>query len=194
MRHALRIFLITLALVLIGLALTPRATPAQVIDPCDSSYAIPYWWQLRPERPCDGDSVTLVFGSCRDCVEILGYAWPDSGPLRLDLRVREACPLTLVCRPDTLEIPLGAFVAGRHELRYEVRAGVIRRDSGFCTVMRRDTLRFAVGCVEPPQPLPFVTRVQIGSPPPCVDCPPQICPGAPIPDPQPFSPALRPTV
>jgi hypothetical protein len=72
MRHALRIFLLALALVLIGLALTPKATPAQETGPCDPHRPIPYWWHLRPAQPCGGDSVTLVFNSCRPCVEILG--------------------------------------------------------------------------------------------------------------------------
>lgn len=48
MRHALRIFLITLALVIIGLALTPKATPAQGTDPCDPDRPVPYGWHLRP--------------------------------------------------------------------------------------------------------------------------------------------------
>ena len=182
MRHALRIFLITLALILIGLALTPRATPAQGVAPCTPDRPIPYWWHLRPEQPCGGDQVTLVFGSCQDCVELLGYAWPDSGALRLDLRVRDVCPMTLVCRPDTLEIPLGVFAAGSHRLNYDVRAGVVYGDSGFCYVTRRDSILFRVGCPEPPPgPLPFVSTVRIGPPPTCPTCPPRICPGEPIP-------------
>lgn len=181
MRHVLRILLITLALILVGLALAPEATPAPLSGPCDPGRPIPYGWQLRPAAPCAGDSVTVVFGSCRDCVEILGCTRPDSGTLRLGLRVREVCPLTLACRPDTLAFPLGVFAVGRHELLCEVRADVVRGDSGLCTVTRQDTLRFAVGCPEPPKPLPFVSTLRIGPPPPCADCPPRICPGEPIP-------------
>jgi len=182
MRHALRIFLITLALVLIGLALTPRAAPARVIDPCDPSRAIPYWWHLRPERPCDGDSVTVVFTSCRPCVEILGYEWPDhSLPPRLNLRVRDACPLD-ACLPDSVEVPLGRLAAGFYHVNYRVRAGVVFGDSGFCYVERPDSLKFLVDCDEPPpSPLPFTSLIRIGPPPPCASCPPRICPGELIP-------------
>ena len=182
MRHALRIFLLTLALVLIGLALTPKATPAQVIDPCAPDRSIPYGWHLRPASPCGNDSVTVVFTSCRPCVEILGHEWPDhSLPLRLDLRMRHVCLLD-VCLPDSLEVPLGRFAVGRHQLNYRVRAGVVVGDSDFCYVERPESLRFLVGCPEPPpSPLPFTSLIQIGPPPPCADCPPRICPGEPIP-------------
>jgi hypothetical protein len=182
MRHVLRIVLITLALILIGLALTPNATPAQGLDPCAPDRAIPYGWHLRPAQPCGGDSVTLVFGSCRDCVELLGFEGPDSLGARLDLRMRAMCPLTLMCRPDSLEVPLGRHAVGNYQLSYEVRAEIFA-DSGSCLVTRRDSLRFVVGCPEPPLPgsLPFVSTVRIGPPPPCADCPPRICPAEPIP-------------
>jgi len=182
MRHVLRIVLITLALVLIGLALTPKATPAQVIDPCAPDRSIPYGWHLRPADPCGNDSVTVVFTSCRPCVEILGYEWPnDSLPLRLNLRMRDLC-LLAVCLPDSLEVPLGRLAAGRHQLDYRVRAGVVVGDSDFCYVERSDSLRFTVTCAgPPPSPLPFTSLIQIGPRPPCVDCPPLICPDKPIP-------------
>ena len=183
MRHVLRILFITLALVLIGLALTPRATPAQGTDPCDPNRPIQYWWHVRPAQPCGNDSVTVVFTSCRDCVELLGFEWPDSGAARLDLRVRVVCPLTLVCGPDSIEVPLGRLATGRYQLRYQVHAGVVSSDSGFCYVDRPDTLSFLVGCPVPPPPgtLPYTGLIQIGPPPPCTACPPRICPGAPIP-------------
>ena len=52
-----------------------------------------------------------------------------------------------------------------------------------CTIVRHDSLRFDVGLCGPPPPgiLPFVTRVQIGRPGPCLECPPRICPGDSIP-------------
>jgi hypothetical protein len=186
MRHALRIFLLALALVLIGLALTPKATPAQETGPCDPHRPIPYWWHLRPAQPCGGDSVTLVFNSCRPCVEILGCEWSNHAqPLRLDLRMLDVCLLD-VCLPDSLEVPLGRLAVGYHQLNYGVRAGVVFGDSGFCYVERPDSLRFMVGCPEPPPgpppgPLPFTSLIQVGPPPPCAGCPPRICPGRPIP-------------
>jgi len=183
MRHVLRILFITLALVLIGLALTPRATPAQGTDPCAPNRAIPYGWHLRPAVPCGGDSVAIVFTSCRDCVQILGVERPESGPLQLDLRVRDVCPLTLICRPDSVEMPLGQHAAGNYHLNYVVHAGVVHGDSGFCYVDRPDSLSFLVGCPEPPLPgtLPYTGLIQIGPPPPCNTCAPRICPGEPIP-------------
>ena len=182
MRHVLRIFLLTLAIVLVGLALAPRATPAQGLDPCDANLVIPYGWHLRPPAPCGNDSVTVVFNSCRDCVDLLAFEWADSGLAQLDLRMREMCPMALVCRPDSLEVPLGRLAAGHHQLNYQVRAEVVRGDSSLCTMTRSETLGFLVGCPEPqPGSLPFVTSVQVGPPPPCADCKPRICPGTPIP-------------
>ena len=180
MRYALRILFITLALVLLGLALSPKATPA---DPCDPNGAIPYGWHLRPAAPEAGDSVTVVFTSCRDCVELLGFEMPASGPARLDLRMRIVCPLTLICRPDSLEVPLGRHAAGRYQLSYLVHADVVLADSGLCTVERPDSLQFTVGGPVPPVPLPlpYTTEIRIGPPPLCTACPPRICPGAPIP-------------
>jgi hypothetical protein len=181
MRHVLRILFITLAMALIGLALTPRATPAQEPGPCDSSRVIPYGWHLRPLDPCGNDSVTVVFHSCRDCVDLLAFEWADSGAARLDLRVRDVCPMTLMCRPDSVEVPLGRLAAGRHQLNYQVRAEVIRGDSSLCLVTRSETLDFLVGCPEPqPGSLPYTSLIQIGPPPPCADCAPRICPGEPI--------------
>ena len=185
MRHVLRIFLITLALVIIGLALTPRATPAQSTNPCDANRPIPYGWHLRPAEPSGGDSVIVVFTSCRDCVELLDFEMPGSGPARLDLRMRDVCPMTLLCRPDSLEVPLGRLAAGRHRLCYGVHAGVVYGDSTFCYVDRPDTVDFVVGgTVTPPLPLPvlpYTSAIQIGPQPPCADCAPRICPDEPIP-------------
>src|SRR5512143_55702 len=182
MRHVARILLITLALILLGLALTPKASPAQTANPCDSTRLVPYWWDLSPQPPCANDSVSVVFRSCKDCVQLLSYEWPSSGPLRVYMRTQDVCPLTLVCRPDSLRIPLGRLAAGHYELAVDVVVGVVYGDSGYCTFTRRDTVRFWVGCpAPPPDSLPYVQRVVIGGTGPCTLCPPVICPGQPIP-------------
>ena len=182
MRQALRIALITLALAVLGLALTPKATPAQGTTPCDPMRQIPYGWHLRPAAPGDGDSVTVVFTSCRPCVDLLGFERPAVGQLRLDLRMRDLCLLD-VCLPDSLELPLGRMAAGTHRLSYQVHAGVVFGDSGFCYVDRADSLTFQVGGPVPPLPgtLPYTSLIQVGPPPPCATCPPRICPATPIP-------------
>ena len=183
MRHVLRIFLITLALVLIGLALTPKATPAQGFVPCDSSRTIPYWWHLRPAQPSNFDSVTVVFGSCGDCVQIDGCQKSLGNVMNLDLRARDVCPTTLVCRPDSCEVPLGRLVAGSYRFNVEVRADVTNGDSSVCYAARTDSIRFSVCCPEtlPPGTLPYTGLILIGPPPPCATCPPRICPGNSIP-------------
>jgi hypothetical protein len=185
MRHILRIVLITVALALIGLALTPKATPAQSTNPCDASRPIPYGWHLRPAEPSGGDSVIVVFTSCRDCVDLLDFEMSGSGQARLDLRMRDVCPMTLLCRRDSLEVPLGRLASGRHRLTYGVHAAVVYGDSAFCYVERPDTVDFVVGgTVTPPPPLPvlpYTSVIKIGPAPPCADCPPRICPDEPIP-------------
>jgi hypothetical protein len=183
MRSIARIAIIALALVLLGLAFTPKASPAQVAGPCDSTRHVPYGWHLLPAHPCGGDSVSLVFTSCRGCVDLIGFKRPDTGPSILDVRIQEVCPLSLVCRPDSIEVPLGALALGRYAFAVDVHATVARSDSAICTLTEHDTLAFVIGCPEPPQPgpLPFVSEIRIGPPPPCATCPPRICPGEPIP-------------
>ncbi len=127
MRHALRIFLLTLALILIALALTPRATPAQVPDPCDPNREIPYGWHLRPAQPCDGDtspSSSRRAGTAWTC-------WASNGGLRCGaarLRVPDVCPLTLVCTPDTARGAARAARARRPPDRLRDPGGVVYGD------------------------------------------------------------------
>ncbi len=189
MRHVLRILFFTLALVLLGLALAPRAVPAQAAGPCDATRQVPHWWVLRPGEPCDGDSVFVVFQSCRGCVDLTGYERPDSGRLRLDVAMPARCPVTDDCTLDELEVPLGRLARGTHALFYEIHASVAAGDSSAaCEFTREASLTFIV-CPTPPRgpvcdSLPYVQTVQIGPPVDCggdEDCVSGICPGEPIP-------------
>jgi hypothetical protein len=188
MRFVARIALLALALALLGLALTPKASPAQVAGPCSPDRPVPHWWYFRPEQPCEGDSVTVVFGSCRECVDLTGYSWSRVSGLVIEAGMPVECPAIDMCTFDSLEVPLGRFAAGFHQLPVLVSAAVADSDSVLCTIDHRDTLAFAVGCPPPPPPppppdslLPFVNRILIGAPPPCIECPPVICPFLPIP-------------
>ena len=87
MRTLARLILFALALVAAELAFTPSAAPAQAGNPCDPNRAIPIGWHLRPLVPCAGDSVTAVFTSCRECVDLLEIRRPRVGPLELSLRM-----------------------------------------------------------------------------------------------------------
>ena len=186
MRHVARIIFITLALALLGLALTPKASPAQAAGPCDPNRAIPYWWHLRPAVPCSGDSVSIVFGWCGECVEFATVTPPGEAPLTLYFRMKPVCPAITVCTPDSAVVPLGAMAAGNYALLVRVQAGVVHGDTGYCVVTRHDTLRFAITCPPPPPPppadsLPYVQNIVIGGPGPCNTCPPVACPDQPIP-------------
>jgi hypothetical protein len=186
MRTVARVLFCALALILLGLALTPTVSPAQGTVPCDPSFRVPYWWHLRPPEPCGGDSATLVFGSCKPCVDILGYRKPDLGPLELDVRAQRVCPASLVCFPDTVEVPLGRLVIGRYALHVLVNVSVMNGDSVLCQTTQLDSVAFTIGCPEPPPPppdslLPFVSRIRIGDPALCRECPSVICPFRPIP-------------
>ena len=174
MRHVLRILFLTLALVLLGLALAPRAVPAQAVGPCDPDRPVTHWWALRPGEPCDGDSVTLVFGSCGNCVDLVGYEWADrdTGVLHLDVAMPARCPVTEECVLDTLDVPLGRLAAGSHTLLYDLHVSVAAGDSTpACDFVQHASLRFTIGCPAPPGPacdsLPYVDVVEIGPP---VDC------------------------
>jgi hypothetical protein len=181
MRHALRILFLTLALVLLGLALAPRAVPAQAAGPCDSSRAVYYWHVTRPADPYPGDAVTLVFQACRENLRFEGYSWSPTGVLLVRARMpRTPSPLD-VCTLNGIEVPLGSMSAGSHSFLVEVAALI---DSTDCVITRRDTVTVRVHA-PPPEPtcdsLPYVTAVQIGPPVDCGDCVPGICPGERIP-------------
>ncbi len=155
MRHVLRILILTLALVLLGLALAPRAVPAQAVGPCDSDRLVAHWWILRPGEPCDGDSVTLVFGSCRNCVDLVGYEWVDrdTGVLHIDVAMPARCPYPEDCVLDTLAVPLGRLATGSHTLLYDLHVSVAAGDSTpACDFVRHASLSFTVGGPAPPGP------------------------------------------
>ena len=158
------------------------ASPDTVIAPCDGR-VVPVGWQLQPARPCQGDSVRVVFRSCRDCVDLIGFTWPSGGPLTVHTRSPLICAATLLCTPDSLVVPLGRFAAGHFKVIYVVASDIVVRDSVVCTIVRHDSLQFDVATCAPPPPgiLPFVTQVRIGPPGVCVGCPPRICPGDSIP-------------
>jgi hypothetical protein len=189
MRSLPRLSVIVLALALAVPSLASLVAPALAQGPCDSTRSVPYWWTLRPAAPCNGDSVAVVFGSCRDCVDLAGYEWADrnSGRLRVDVRMPARCPLTLVCRPDSVVVPLGRFAAGAFTLAYDLHVAVAAGDSSAaCEFTRPASLSFRVGCDTPPScdTLPsYVQVVQIGPPVDCntADCIESLCPGVPIP-------------
>ncbi len=183
MRHVARILFLTLALALLGLALTPKASPAQQGTPCERFGTQPYAWRLRPLAPCAGDSVSIVFGWCRDCVVSSSVSPPGESPLTLYFRMMPVCPATLVCTPDSVIVPLGVLATGSYALRVRVQTGIVYNDSDYCVTTRDDTLRFAITCPPPPPPvdsLPFVRNIEIGSPPPCLACSLVVCPNQPI--------------
>jgi hypothetical protein len=171
-------------LLLTGLVAVPAAS-AQLADPCSPDRPIPYWWHTSPMQPSNGERVSLVFGSCAECVHLIGYERPAGGSLRINARMPAVCPEVTVCTPESIRVPLGRLASGHYTLLVEINAGVAQGDSGYCTVSRRETLAFTVGSPPPPPPpgtdLPWTTTIDIGSPGACDLCPPVICPGQEFP-------------
>ena len=183
MRPVPRIVLLALALTLLGLVALFIPAPGALAAPCPQDRPIPYGWHLRPEHPCAGDSVTVVFEACLPCVDLIGAGPLPDGGFALRARMMEVCPAVAVCFPDSVELPLGAFAAGHHLLTLEVVADVVQGDSSaICTVVHHDSLAFEIGCPPPQGPLPYVDVIRIGPPPPCRGCPPPpVCPHQPFP-------------
>jgi hypothetical protein len=168
MRHFARILLITLALMLLGLMLTPKATPAQT-SPCDSLpiTRVPVNWYIRPLHPCAGDSVTLILMSCRPCVDLHDAflqrgPGPDENRIIVDLSMSVVCPATTVCQPDSLLIPLGVVGLGTNQYLLDERVAVVA-GADTCRIEREDSVRFSISC-PPANGLPFVSTVRFGAP------------------------------
>ena len=203
MRHALRFILITLALVLLGLALAPRAVPAQAAGPCDS---LPYVTTVQIGPPVDcGDCVPGICPGAPIPVRLAGWfpdgchrfrglelvAGPEAGPLpappivriRVDRAVCTMCTMALV--PWSADTVLRGLPGGEYALRLELVRTDFCNDVPVDTLSCREARAFAVrescGVSPPPGPLPFVDRVRIGPAPACDSCPPRICPGEPVP-------------
>ncbi len=199
MRHALRIALITLALVLIGLALTPKATPAQ--DPG----TLPYTSVIRigPPPPCDGCPPRICPG---EPIPLRIAGWFPNGCFRF--RSLELLPSPIVgpgpeppivrvrvdrhdCDVCTLNVPpwsadtiLAGLPPGTYGLTLQMvvtsLCDSLAPDSTIYYASRSFTVKDS--CLVPPGgTLPFVTRVVIGPPRPCADCAPRICPDVSIP-------------
>src|SRR5437879_1872592 len=92
------------------LSLAIGAAGPVLADPCPADVVVPVGLSIYPERPCAGDNVSLVVSSCRPCVSLLGI---DTTSFTVNARMNIAlCHLRLVCRPDTLVLPLGRLAAG----------------------------------------------------------------------------------
>ena len=187
MRFVARIALLALALALLGLALTPKASPAQVAGPCSPDRPVPYWWHLRPAQPCDGDSVTLVFASCTECVRLVGAISMGPGDLRLSAELPETCPAITLCTPDSIQVPLGKLSSGSYFFDVAV-SGLVHLAGSSCVIWHYDSLAFSVCGTPPPPPppppgdsLPFTSVIRIGPPAPCDTCLPVVCAHRPIP-------------
>jgi hypothetical protein len=150
----------------------PAGSPG---SPCTFERRIDYWTSFQPAHPCDGQPLSLVVHSCGECDHIVGGRL-EAG-IHLEFLSRQICP-RIPCQPESVVIPLGKLSAGSYRLLIFATARVVLDPDGTsCEVSQVDTLGFRVGLCPPMGPLPFVTRVQIGSPALCAACPSVVCPG-----------------
>jgi len=140
------------------LVLAPRAsfafTPNGAIDGFNPV-------AIMPEFPCNTEDVRLVFTICTCNARFQTVQRIDETHARLDIAVN---PLVtcVQCQPDTLGLDLGRFPVGSHVMNAEIDQHVVAGpDSGQVRV-EHFVLNFDVhGCPEPPNPLPYLTDVDV---------------------------------
>ena len=154
--------------------------------PCDSC----------PPRICPGAPIPLhIAGSFPDgCYRFRGLKLlptlltngiPDSPRVLLHVDHHTGGICTMEAPPWSVDTVLAGLPPGNHLLTVwmAVRdySDSTTADTSVFVTMRVFTVQDSCAVPPPPDPLPFVTRVRIGPPPPCADCPPRICPAKPIP-------------
>lgn len=173
---------IAAALCAAALLAAPRAFAA----PADSTLApppLPIGLRIEPPAPCAGDTVWLVATNpCKPCFDIVSFERGNDGRLRLVFtQMNPAACATLPCQLQERRARLGVFAAGRHEAVLEVvwHLPPDPAQPGLSPRVFEKRIAFEVGRCGP-YSLPFIERVDIGGPNPCLSCPPQACPGHPV--------------
>lgn len=166
-------FSLALALGLSLLSLAQVAPSAAApADSCNFFKHIGYRLELG-SRPCVGQRPRLIVRSCSACDHILSGALADDGTLYLEFLSTPACITTDVCWDDSLIIPLDSLSAGLHTITIQAHASVITSlpDTTTCDVRQTDSFTFELVQCPSPDPLPFVTSIQIGTRPDGTVCP-----------------------
>jgi hypothetical protein len=177
-----------LLVLFIGLVLVAAAPPAGAQSeppaPGDSTGVIPdstvfagIHWRTAPPIPCAAKPLNLAFEYCSCNITILGGGQDPSGLVRLHARIDNRIDC-IRCAPETFFVPLGQYTAGYYMVMVEITADFVDADSVVHTEVVTRPFYFIVSpdCTLPPGPLPYVTRIQIGQPSPCIECPPIACP------------------
>lgn len=167
------------------LTATLAASPARAAGSADSSctFTFPNTFSLSiaPDHPCVGESVFLKVTNCGPCNHLVSGNATADGSIYLDFRATQVCPISL-CAPESLTIPLGVFDGG-FKILTVYSTSVTGDSTAPCYAHDQRTFSFSVdtcaGVGPVPGPLPFAT-VTIDHP-PCVGCPPTLCPGDSIP-------------
>ena len=117
--------------------------------------------QIVPEFPCNTQDVRLLFTICTCNSRFVSVERVDSTLARLDIEVNPliAC---VQCQPDTLGLDLGRFPVGTHVMNADIAQHIVAGPDSGQVHVEHFALQFEVhGCPEPPNPLPFVTDVDI---------------------------------
>lgn len=135
-------------------------------------------WETIPAQPCADREAGLRFRLCECQVDLLGASIDPTHGLVVRLRANPeiAC---VTCVPDSAEVRLGALAAGMHAVRarFDIEYVTAPPDSTWPKSPAYDVLSFAVAPTCSTGGIPYLERVVIGRPAPCLDCPPVVCPG-----------------
>ena len=179
-----------LATVLLGWA---PALPAAHAGPVPDSTGLLTPWVIRPEAPCDEDSVTMIVRGFLPtlCDSFMGAEaiTPLFVRIRLQEYVDRRCP-----EPSAftrVPVPLGVFPAGPHMGIVEVVTTQVRNDGSSTILAQQFRFDFEVAaeCSIPPPPpppppgqLPYVNSITTEPPRPCAGRPTSLVLAGEFPD------------
>src|SRR5438093_2917467 len=171
------------ALVLTAALSAPAIAGPSSSAPCAFEQHVPIGYTFEPAHPCPRQDVKLWVVGCRECVTLLGIERIDSVTVRVHSTAPQVCPLLPPCAAESLDVSLGRFSLGDHQVRVEVDAEIQLTGGGSCSLTQQDSIGFHVSteCL-PETNLPYVEHVRIGPTAPCDGCQPEsTCAFHPIP-------------
>ena len=136
--------------------------------------------RVIPQTPCIYDDVRLVFTICTCNSHSLSAARVSEVDARVDVATNPEI-VCVRCAPDTVGVDFGRLALGHHRLGAMIVHHIVAGPDSGQVRTENYAVEFDVAndCSPPPEPLPFLNQVLVGSK--CDTCPQEACPGDSIP-------------